>query len=195
MSWVRVAWSKCTLLYVSYMLVQISFFISSTYIVFVFIDPKISTPMNQGRVPHNNLSFHRGIPPSYHNFIKWRPSTPFLDPVDPGTLWLWLWHFHYLVFPSTPTVVGCFHIWYHNNTKSIPIGYYLCLQIVFCSSELLSVSWFYFQDLWIVISSKSVNFPEIILHHVNQLNCSFGCCLIVSLLLNWAIGIIVVMHV
>ena len=79
MSWVRVAWSKCTLLYVSYMLVQISFFISSTYIVFVFIDPKISTPMNQGRVPHNNLSFHRCIPPSYHNFIKWRPST--LDPV------------------------------------------------------------------------------------------------------------------
>ena len=89
MSWVRVAWFKCTLLYVSYMLVQISFFISSTYIVFVFIDPKISTPMNQGRVPHNNLSFHRCIPPSYHNFIKWRPSTPFLDPVDPGTLWLW----------------------------------------------------------------------------------------------------------
>ena len=79
MSWVRVAWSKCTLLYVSYMLVQISFFISSTYIVFVFIDPKISTPMNQGRVPHNNLSFHRCIPPSYHNFIKWWPST--LDPV------------------------------------------------------------------------------------------------------------------
>ena len=34
-----VAWSKCTLLYVSYMLVQISFFISSIYIVFVFIDP------------------------------------------------------------------------------------------------------------------------------------------------------------
>ena len=83
MSWVRVAWSKCTLLYVSYMLVQISFFISSTYIVFVFIDPKISTPMNQGRVPHNNLSFHICIPPSYHNFIKWRPST--LDPVPrPG---------------------------------------------------------------------------------------------------------------
>ena len=83
MSWVRVAWFKCTLLYVSYMLVQISFFISSTYIVFVFIDPKISTPMNQGRVPHNNLSFHRCIPPSYHNFIKWRPST--LDPVPrPG---------------------------------------------------------------------------------------------------------------
>ena len=83
MSWVRVAWSKCTLLYVSYMLVQISFFISSIYIVFVFIDPKISTPMNQGRVPHNNLSFHRCIPPSYHNFIKWRPST--LDPVPrPG---------------------------------------------------------------------------------------------------------------
>ena len=83
MSWVRVVWSKCILLYVSYMLVQISFFISSIYIVFVFIDPKISTPMNQGRVPHNNLSFHRCIPPSYHNFIKWRLST--LDPVPrPG---------------------------------------------------------------------------------------------------------------
>ena len=85
MSWVRVAWSKCTFLYVSYMLVQISFFISSTYIVFVFIDPKISTPMNQGRVPHNNLSFHRCIPPSYHNFIKWQSST--LDPILwPGQL-------------------------------------------------------------------------------------------------------------
>jgi len=41
--------------------------------------------MNQSRVPHNNLSFHRCIPPSYHNFIKWRSST--LDPVLwPGRL-------------------------------------------------------------------------------------------------------------
>jgi len=34
-----------------------------------------STWMNQGHVRHNNLSFYRGIPASYHYFIKYRPST------------------------------------------------------------------------------------------------------------------------
>ena len=59
--------------------------------------------MNQSRVPHNNLSFHRDIPPSYHNSIKWRPST--LDPVPRPRNFVTMDHPLISVYYRCPNVV------------------------------------------------------------------------------------------
>ena len=78
---------------------------SLVYIYSFCLFQDASTRMNQSCVPHNNLSFHRGIHPSYHNFIKWRPSTQELCDYEPNPWHHWMPQgFSYTIMPRRPGV-------------------------------------------------------------------------------------------